>query len=168
MTSSAIGVLGETSAGDATPPILSRWSFLLSLFWASAHSLHIQTLLTYFPLFSCPCSSTSYSNISVTGEPHLTQVGTKFTNIAYTPHPVLYYLDCRRSFSTLTSKSFILKFSILLFWFLMFSQSIYCIKILSTFLTTYNLAWRQSVKVCALYLKNISSLYWAYSKSLLS
>jgi hypothetical protein len=35
--------------------------------------------------------------------------------IEYTPHPVLYYLDCRSSFSTLTSKSFILKFSILLF-----------------------------------------------------
>ena len=80
--SSAFGVLGETSAGIATPTLISCSSllpFLPSVRWAFAHSLHIQTLLMYLPLFSCPCYSTSASSESVTGEPHLTQVGIKFT-----------------------------------------------------------------------------------------
>lgn len=59
-------------------------TYLIYCYWASAQSLHIQTLLMYFPLFSCPCFSTSASNESVTGALHLTQVGTKFTNVTYT------------------------------------------------------------------------------------
>ena len=62
------------------PANIINITYLIYCYWASAQSLHIQTLLMYFPLFSCPCFSTSASNESVTGALHLTQVGTKFTN----------------------------------------------------------------------------------------
>jgi hypothetical protein len=62
LASSAFEVLGETSDG------LSCLTFLLSLIWTSTHSLHIHPLLTYFPLFSCPCSSTPAS-MTVHGRP---------------------------------------------------------------------------------------------------
>jgi hypothetical protein len=66
------------------PANIINITYLIYCYWASAQSLHIQTLLMYFPLFSCPCFSTSASNESVTGALHLTQVGTKFTNVTYT------------------------------------------------------------------------------------
>ena len=66
------------------PANIINITYLIYCYWASAQSLHIQTLLIYFPLFSCPCFSTSASNESVTGALHLTQVGTKFTNVTYT------------------------------------------------------------------------------------
>ena len=82
--------------------MLSYWSLLLLLhcdskdynfscsFSLSIQSLHIQMLLTYWPLFTWPCSSTSGSTESVTGEPHLVHSGTNFTKYS---HLYVYTVD---------------------------------------------------------------------------
>jgi hypothetical protein len=75
----------------------------------SIQSLHIQTLLIYLPLFTWPCSSTSGSTKSVTGEPHLVHSGTIFTKY---PHLYMYIIlliciykyTIRQSLSLLSKK----------------------------------------------------------------
>jgi hypothetical protein len=63
------------------------------------------------------------------------------------------------------SDSFILKLSVFLFRFLMLLKSIYCIKFLSTFLTSYDFIWRRTILIFILILISLLFLlhtkYWA-------
>jgi hypothetical protein len=84
-------------------------------FSLSIQSLHIQMLLTYRPLFTWPCSSTSGSTKSVTGEPHLAHSGTNFTKYPYL-YVYIILLICIYIHYTCQSLTLISKNCIWLLW----------------------------------------------------